>query len=117
MSTTVVSTDPQLLPRDLNVTYPAEEGQTDADWSRVGRHTLSYSGPYRVTRSEKKKKVKKGIVMHGPLRVAHVPGLNGTEQERNFTLVETAKGKRYLEIVQESEGVKSVLWWEQIGRA
>lgn len=112
MSTTGASTDGSLLPDDLDVTYPFKEGQTDADWARTGKHTLSYAGPYVVSKSTRVAPGREtGLVTHGPLTVAHVPAMKGTLQERNFTVVKTPHGK-FLEILQESGGVKSQLWWE-----
>ena len=118
MSTNVASSDPLLLPPNLNVTYPAKEGQLDADWARTGKHTLSYSGPYTVTESHLLPNGKEGgRVSHGPLRVAHIPGMNGTVQERKYTLVKNREGKRrWLEVVSESEGAKTVLWWKRLDR-
>lgn len=114
MSTTVASTDDRLLPNDLDVTYPFKEGQTDADWARTGKHTLSYSGPYIVTKSTRIGKEKEtGLVVHGPLTVAHVPAMKGTLQERNYTVVRTPEG-RFLEIVQENGGVRGQLWWKAL---
>lgn len=116
MSTTVASTDESLLPSELNVTYPATEGQLDADWARTGKHTLSYAGPWRISKSQLHEDGKeRGTVSHGPLRVAHIPGMKGTVQERNYTLVrDEEKSWRYLEIVSENEGIKTILWWERL---
>lgn len=116
MSTTVASSDPALLPPALNVTYPAKEGQTDADWARTGKHTLSYAGPYFVSKSKLHDDGReRGTVSHGPLRVAHVPGMNGTVQERGYTLVKDKNRKwRWLEVVSEGAGVKTVLWWRRL---
>ena len=115
MSTTVASSDTTLLPDDLNVTYPFKDGQTDADWAKTGRHVLSYSGPYVVQDNGDDtggEGAESGTVVHGPLAVANVPPMKGTMQERNFTLVDTDEG-RFLEILQESDGVRSQLWWKQ----
>ena len=115
MSTTVASSDTSLLPDNLNVTYPFQDGQTDADWAKAGRHVLSYSGPYAVRGNGDdagREGAGSGTVVHGPLAVANVPPMKGTMQERNFTLVDTDEG-RFLEILQESNGVRSQLWWKQ----
>ena len=115
MSTTVASSDTTLLPDNLNVTYPVQDGQTDADWAKTGRHVLSYSGPYVVRENGGDADGGgdgSGTVVHGPLAVANVPPMKGTMQERNFTLVDTDEG-RFLEIVQESNGVRSQLWWKR----
>lgn len=118
MSTTIASSDPALLPPALNVTYPAREGQTDADWARTGKHTLSYAGPYLATKSQRVSDMNEaGTVRHGPLRVAHVPAMNGTVQERAYTLVKNRKADRsyrFLEVVSESEGLRTVLWWKRL---
>ena len=113
MSTTGASTDPTLLPDDLSVTYPFQEGQTDADWARTGKHTLSYAGPYVVTTTEQDGEKETGQVVHGPLTVAHVPAMKGTLQERNYTVVRTPEGK-FLEILQKNGGVRGQLWWKAL---
>lgn len=109
MSTTVVSTDPSLLPPDLDVTYPFQEGQSDADWAKTGKHTLSYSGPYAI----ENRKASSGKVIHGPLTVAHVPGMMGTLLERDFAVFESGDGT-FLQIVQESGALRSELWWVKL---
>lgn len=109
MSTTVVSSDASLLPPDLNVTYPFQEGQSDADWAKTGKHTLAYSGPYVIQEENEGS----GTVVHGPLTVAHVPGMVGTLLEREFAIFENEDGK-LLQIVQESRTSRSELWWEKL---
>lgn len=109
MSTTVVSSDESLLPPDLNVTYPFQDGQSDGDWAKTGKHTLSYSGPYVI----QEENGGSGKVVHGPLTVAHVPRMIGTRLERDFAVFENGDGK-FLQIVQESGTSRSELWWEKL---
>ncbi|KEZ42214.1 hypothetical protein SAPIO_CDS6063 [Scedosporium apiospermum] len=77
MSTTVASADSGLLPPDLNLTYPSQEGQSDADWAKAGKHTLSYAGPWSVQEAVPGVPAteESGQILHGPLTVAHIPAL------------------------------------------
>ncbi|KXH64274.1 hypothetical protein CSAL01_06799 [Colletotrichum salicis] len=47
MSATITSTDPE--DRPANLTFPFEDSQSDADWALVGKHSIGYAGPLRIS--------------------------------------------------------------------
>lgn len=115
MSATCASTDPDLLPLDLNVTYPIQEGQSDEDWARAGRHTLSYAGPWSfgeavpgVPATEVE-----GQIIHGPLTAANIPSWIGVEKTRNYTILNSDEGT-FLRFLVQKDGAESQLWWKRL---
>lgn len=116
MSTTVASADSGLLPPDLNLTYPSQEGQSDADWAKAGKHTLSYAGPWSVQEAVPGVPAteESGQILHGPLTVAHIPALIGTRQRRNYTIIDTPDEGRFLWISQQNGTHKSHIWWKRL---
>jgi hypothetical protein len=116
MSTTVASADPGLLPPDLNLTYPSQEGQSDADWAKAGKHTLSYAGPWSVQEAVPGVPAteESGQILHGPLTVAHIPALIGTRQRRNYTIIDMSDEGRFLWISQQNGTHESHIWWKRL---
>ncbi|KAI1390774.1 Lipocalin-like domain-containing protein [Hypoxylon trugodes] len=84
MSANFMSARPEDRPPGVD-TEKIEIG-TDAEWSLIGKHTLSYSGPWYV--SETTKDVEVGQITHGPTRVAWLPSWVGKELVKNYTLLE-----------------------------
>lgn len=89
MSATITSTDPE--DRPANLTFPYQDGQSDADWAAVGRHSIGYSGPFSVNPAVPSNNVTGGV-LHGPLTVANVPSMVENTQARNYTLIEDDEG-------------------------
>ncbi|KAJ4387288.1 hypothetical protein N0V93_007877 [Gnomoniopsis smithogilvyi] len=85
VSATITSTDPQ--DRPANLTFPFQDGQSDADWAAVGRHSIGYSGPFSIN-PDVPSNTTMGGVLHGPLTVANVPSMVGNVQPRNYTLIQ-----------------------------
>ncbi|EXF77918.1 hypothetical protein CFIO01_04172 [Colletotrichum fioriniae PJ7] len=88
MSATITSTDPE--DRPANLTFPFEDSQSDADWALVGKHSIGYAGPLRISDAFPANATF-GQVIHGPLTVANVPSMAGGSQARNYTLYENGK--------------------------
>lgn len=49
MSATNAATEKNLRPEHL--TFPYLDGQSDADWALIGKHTLAYAGPFSIVRA------------------------------------------------------------------
>ncbi|KAI1761414.1 Lipocalin-like domain-containing protein [Hypoxylon sp. FL1150] len=72
--------------RPDNVDSAALDVGTDAEWALIGKHTISYSGPWRVSIATDD--VGTGQITHGPTRVAWLPSWLGIELQKNYTLYE-----------------------------
>ncbi|KAF9881454.1 hypothetical protein CkaCkLH20_00600 [Colletotrichum karsti] len=109
MSATITSTDPEDRPEGL--TFPYELNQTDADWAQVGRHSIGYAGKLQLS-DLIPATATSGQVIHGPLTVANIPSMVGTEARRNYTLFED--GKILLIASQRDGGNRGELWWRRL---
>ena len=116
MSATCTSTDTDLLPPDLNITYPMLEGQSDEDWARAGRHTLSYAGPWSLGEVLPGVPATKqsGQIIHGPLTAANIPSWIGQEKIRNYTVFDSEEGLLLRFLVQGEGGAENQLWWRRL---
>ncbi|KAI6081147.1 Lipocalin-like domain-containing protein [Hypoxylon rubiginosum] len=72
--------------RPGNIDSAALDVGTDAEWALIGKHTISYSGPWRVSITTDE--VEDGQITHGPTRVAWLPSWLGIELQKNYTLYE-----------------------------
>ncbi|WYZ44961.1 hypothetical protein EsH8_VIII_000277 [Colletotrichum jinshuiense] len=109
MSATITSTDVE--DRPANLTFPFEEGQSDADWALVGKHSIGYAGPFRIS-DEIPATATFGQVFHGPLTVANVPSMVGANHKRNYTIFEDGK---LLRITSQRDGSnRGELWWRRL---
>ncbi|OTA98305.1 hypothetical protein M426DRAFT_326104 [Hypoxylon sp. CI-4A] len=72
---------------------------TDPEWALIGKHTLSYAGPFYVsiTTSE----VEVGQITHGPTKVAWLPSWVGIELQKNYTLYDGGKTMRFISKTQD----------------
>ncbi|KAF2008517.1 hypothetical protein BU24DRAFT_360313 [Aaosphaeria arxii CBS 175.79] len=70
--------------RPTRISWPPKDTDSDSDWALVGRHAMSYSGPYSVEVWNETH----GTLTHGPLVYAATPSMVGTNQKRNYTLYE-----------------------------
>lgn len=115
MSATCASTDTDLLPRDLNVTYPIREGQSDEDWALAGKHTLSYAGPWSFGEAVPGVPAtnRSGQIIHGPLIAANIPSWIGVEKARNYTVFKSDEGT-FLRFLVQAEEAESQLWWKRV---
>jgi hypothetical protein len=112
MSATITATEPEFRP---NLTFPYQPNDTDADWAAVGRHSIGYAGPLRLSNAIPANETN-GQVFHGPLVVANVPTWVGQNQRRNYTVVELG-GESYLKIGSErGGGYTGTLWWQKINK-
>jgi hypothetical protein len=114
MSATITATEPALRP---NLTFPFQANDTDADWALVGKHSIGYAGPLRIS-SDIPANETDGQVFHGPLTVANVPTWVGQNQRRNYTVFEREENgstAKYLRIGSErGGGYRGVLWWKRL---
>lgn len=114
MSATITATESWLRP---NLTFPFQANDTDADWALVGKHSIGYAGPLRLSTDIPANKTN-GQVFHGPLTVANVPTWVGANQRRNYTVIhvkEEGKKVRYLKIGSErGGGYRGLLWWKRV---
>jgi hypothetical protein len=114
MSATITATEPWLRP---NLTFPYQVNDTDADWALVGKHSIGYAGPLRISDAIPANETN-GQVFHGPLTVANVPTWVNTSQRRNYTIYEREEEgniAKYLLIGSErGGGYCGVLWWKRL---
>lgn len=112
MSATITATESELRPE--NLTFPYNENDPDSEWALVGKHSIGYAGPYSVSDAIPAD-TKHGQLLHGPLTVANVPSWAGTEQRRNYTVIEEG-GEVFLRIDSRRDGGNAgVLWWKKLG--
>ncbi|KAL6705934.1 hypothetical protein ACN47E_006213 [Coniothyrium glycines] len=114
MSATITATESNLRP---NLTFPFQANDTDADWALVGKHSIGYAGPFRISDTIPANETD-GQVFHGPLTVANVPTWVGANHRRNYTVVEVEEANKtvkYLRIGSErGGGYRGVLWWKRV---
>ncbi|KAF2242237.1 hypothetical protein BU26DRAFT_467400, partial [Trematosphaeria pertusa] len=106
VSAILTPTDPLYRPR--NLTYNDFDNTTDAEWAVLGKHNLAYTTPISV-QVLPEGAADQGIVTHGPIKMANVPSLEGTNLVRNFTLMEEGRVLRLR--IRASDGVRSLLYW------
>ncbi|KAM0325411.1 hypothetical protein ACHAQA_007397 [Verticillium albo-atrum] len=109
MSANIAATEPELRPQ--NLTFPFTADQAESDWALVGKHGVSYAGPFSISDAIPANATH-GQVFHGPLVVANVPRWVGTRQPRNYT---TYDNGRLLRIQSQRDGgYRGELWWERL---
>lgn len=118
-SSIVGPTDPKYRPEGLG--WPAQPGQSDAQWALIGKHCVAYTGRFRFDGSVQVQDVNgdsalEGQIVHGPLDVATMPALEGMELRRDFTLLLGNEGKATLLNLRggESRGSSVNWWWERV---
>ncbi|KAK2054628.1 hypothetical protein LY76DRAFT_551834 [Colletotrichum caudatum] len=109
MSATITSTDP--ADRPANLTFPYQDGQSEAAWAAIGRHSIGYAGPVSITDAVEATATS-GQLVHGPLTVANVPSMVGNRQIRNYTTFEDGKLLRISS--QREGGNRGELWWKRL---
>ncbi|KAF2738854.1 hypothetical protein EJ04DRAFT_560503 [Polyplosphaeria fusca] len=112
MSANIMASEPEFRPSWLQ--YPNELSDSDTDWAQVGKHTLSYAGPFSLVAMSPGSNTS-GQLIHGPLTMANVPSWVGTEQSRNFKYYELG-GDTWLKITSgNSTGANNTgLFWKKI---
>jgi hypothetical protein len=109
MSATLTATEIEWRPLDL--TFPYEANQSDAECALVGKHSIGYAGPVSLSDAIPATPTH-GQIYHGPLIVANVPEMVGKKEARNYTLYD---GGRLLKIGSERDGGhRGELWWERL---
>jgi hypothetical protein len=110
MSATITATEPELRP---NLTFPFQPEDSDTDWALVGKHSIGYAGPLRLSDAIPANRTN-GQVFHGPLTVANVPTWVGTSQRRNYTIYESGN-ETYLAIGSDrGGGYTGQLLWKRV---
>ena len=119
MSATLISTTPSHRP--LGITYPGNAtSDPEHDWALIGLHTLSYAGPFSLSKTQVDSP--KGgpgrrvswEVVNGPLEVAGVPRWMGISMRRNFT-VQKEGGREVLWLGIVDGRVSVDLWFRKLG--
>lgn len=111
MSATITSTDTE--DRPSNLTFPFVEGQSDADWAKVGRHSIGYAGAISINPEVPSNNITGGI-FHGPLTVANVPSMVGNVHRRNYTLIEDDEGVLLRIDSSRAGGNTGILFWRKL---
>ncbi|KAG8164325.1 hypothetical protein KVR01_006243 [Diaporthe batatas] len=108
MSATITATEPEWRPLDL--TFPSQANQSDAEWAALGRHLLCYAGPLQISDAIPANSTS-GQVIHGPLVVAAIPAWVGTSQARNYTVFEDPNGDTILRLqAPRPTGMANIFW-------
>lgn len=109
MSATLAATEPEWRPL-TGLSWPAQPGQSNDTWALVGQHSIAYSAPYNFVEGATETL---GTVIHGPLTVGTLPTSVGTNQTRNYRVVNDG-GRTFLHITYENLGNELGLWWEKL---
>lgn len=111
MSAVLTASSPSLRPMDL--TLPAQPNQTDAEWALVGKHSLSYSGPFHFNLSIPHNETS-GQLIHGPLMASSLPDFVGSLQHRDFEFYNEFQTLKLVGNL--GGGVVDTLFWERLSR-
>ncbi|KAL7625267.1 hypothetical protein AAE478_004483 [Parahypoxylon ruwenzoriense] len=107
MSANFMSSRPEDRPEGIDT--PPTDSQPQAEWALVGKHTLSYAGPWYV--SETTDVVEKGQITHGPTRIAWLPSWVGIELQKNYTLFDGGETMRF--IAKTADGKRGEMYFER----
>lgn len=113
MAANIMSTTPSHRP--TNISYPSSPTDSDADWAKIGKHIVSYAGPFSVTPWADGKS---GNLTHGPLKFAQMPNWVGNEVPRNYTVVPGKKGREDDGLTVwavDASGWRTNLYWKRVG--
>jgi hypothetical protein len=108
MSANLGNSRPEYRPTDL--TWPYKANQSDTDWAKVGKHIVTYAGPFYISDLQSETE---GTVNHGPILAAAIESMAGTTLTRNFTLLE--EGKVLLIKIVGRDGYLGLLYLNKIG--
>ena len=111
MSANLQSTDAEDRPPTDLGSFPPENNDTDTlwEWALMGAHTLSYAGPFSIVWADEEKLV--GEAIHGPLTMSMNPVWEGSEQKRNFSVLEDGN---VLWITGTTNSGSSELYWRRL---
>lgn len=110
MSANMAATEEDVRP--LNIGWPPEDTDSDADWALVGRHAMAYAGPFSINQSAPATKYQ-GELLHGPHTVASVPDMVGRTQARKYVVTER-DGEVYLTVSVQKGVLRSEILWKRI---
>ncbi|KAK0649757.1 Lipocalin-like domain-containing protein [Cercophora newfieldiana] len=112
MSAVMSATVPAWRPTDIR--WPPKATDPASSWELVGRHALSYAGPFALNASVANTKTQ-GQLLHGPIRTASVPVMIEETQARNYVVAERG-GEVFLNVYLESQGLRSEIWWRRVAK-
>lgn len=114
MSATMAATETDWRPKGIR--WPPKDTDSDADWLLVGKHAMSYAGPFSINASVPATKTQ-GQLLHGPIQVASVPSMVGETQQRDYFVKEQG-GVVYLYVtvtgVTNGVDFKSEIVWNRL---
>ncbi|KAK3360621.1 Lipocalin-like domain-containing protein [Lasiosphaeria hispida] len=110
MSAVMAATVSSWRPTDIR--WPPKETDRAYAWELVGRHSLSYAGPFALNSSVANTKTQ-GQFLHGPIMTASVPAMVNETQARNYHVTEQG-GEVYLNVWLTSQGLRSEIWWKRV---
>ncbi|KAK5656829.1 hypothetical protein OQA88_4377 [Cercophora sp. LCS_1] len=113
MSANMAARDPTMRPTNIN--WAPKANDSDADWALVGKHALSYAGPFRLNESVPATETE-GQLLHGPIEVASVPTMEGLTFVRNYTVVKVKNDGTYFRVAARSASGEfyAEIWWKKI---
>ncbi|KAI2603668.1 hypothetical protein GGR54DRAFT_633646 [Hypoxylon sp. NC1633] len=97
--------------RPANIDTDVLTDGTDAEWALIGRHTLAYAGPWRVSITTDR--VETGQIMHGPTRIAWLPSWVDIELMKNYTLFDEGQVMLFRSIA--IDGLASEMFFRRLG--
>ncbi|KAM7183209.1 Lipocalin-like domain containing protein [Rhypophila sp. PSN 637] len=116
MSANMAATEPDWRPDSIE--WPPKATDSDADWLLVGKHAMSYAGPFSLNASVPATKTQ-GQLLHGPMHVASVPSMVRDTQKRDY-FVKEQDGVTYLYVYATgvSNGVdfRSEIVWQRVAK-
>ncbi|KAK0741105.1 Lipocalin-like domain-containing protein [Schizothecium vesticola] len=110
MSAVMSATHPPWRPTDIR--WPPKDSDPPTSWELVGRHSMSYAGPFALNASVANTE-REGQLLHGPIVAASVPVMIGETQARNYAVVEEGD-EVLLNVWLVSQGLRSEVWWKRI---
>ncbi|KAI1206930.1 uncharacterized protein F4807DRAFT_437713 [Annulohypoxylon truncatum] len=111
MSATFMSSRPEDRPPDLNINSAAALAGPDDEWALIGKHTMAYAGPWRVSQTTEDKEV--GQIAHGPIRVAWLPSWVGGTLVKDYEIYDAGGTLRFL--YRTSDGNRGDMWFRRLG--
>ncbi|KAK1759901.1 Lipocalin-like domain-containing protein [Echria macrotheca] len=113
MSAVMAATVPAWRPTDVR--WPPKDSDPPHSWELIGRHSMSYAGPFALNASVANTATA-GQLLHGPMEVASVPDMVNNTQARSYVVVERGEDEVYLNVWLLSQELRSEIWWRRIAK-
>lgn len=112
MSANMAAKDPAMRP--TSISWAPKPNDSDADWALVGKHALSYAGPFRLNESVPATETE-GQLLHGPIVVASVPLMEGVTFVRNYTVFKRDDDTYFRVSSRNAAGdFYAEIWWKRL---